>query len=286
MSDEEARLEVEDIKATIAKEKGFDPEKEDPEKKEDAEEPDHQDEDDNANDDKSKQERQDPADVGEKDVDPESPKTRGETVPLSKFQETKKTLEAKAQDLQSQVETLTEQLNRDNTEKSIGDKVKKFAEKTGMDESAVLDLVAMVRGESALDKDTKEVIEKSALALKKAEAQEQFDSEISAFLAEFPDAADHERELRTKALEKGNLDKSLFEVFNRFVKPDITTKKKTGESGRGSSRSSAPTFDLQKVIEKVSNGTPKPFEGLTKEQEDQVFDYMEKTGSRYNGRSK
>lgn len=284
MSDEEAKKEYDDIQAEIAKEKGINPEKkEDPEKEEEKSEPAESEEDaaDKAED-RPQQKREPLPEDGDEDIDLEDEPKDNRKVPLSKYQDTKKALEAEKAGLQSQVEKLTADLNREKTAKGISDKVKTYAEKHGMAEDAVLDLVQLVKGESELDKDTKSVIEKSALALKKAEAEEKFQTELSQFIAENPDAKGHEAELRAKAFEKGNLDKSLFEIFVRNFKTDAPIeRKKTGEVSRTVSRTNTTVFNPQKIIEKVESGAAKPFEGLTDTQIDEVFELMEKTGSRY-----
>lgn len=284
LSDEDAEKEYQEIQAEIAKEKGQDPDKKDPEEEGEHKEPEDQDEP-GEDDDKSKRTEHQPREKSQ-DVDPDKEPEDGkkDMVPLSKYQDTKKTLEGENATLQSEVERLTLELNQSNTKKAIGDKVKAYAEKHGMSEEAALDLVMLVKGENALDADTKVVIEKSQNLIKKQEAEEKFNQELADFINEFPEAADQKDVLRAKAFEKDNLNRSLFEIYHRFAKPEESApKKKTGEASRPA-RSTVQTFDVKTVAERVSKGVAKPFDGLSEAQVDEVFDYMEKHGSRYTNK--
>jgi hypothetical protein len=286
MTEEEAQKEYEDIQAEIARGKGQPSQKKDPEEKVTTEdEPDAGKGADDKGDDDDKSRNPDRREVPPKSddpgIEPDDADKGKQTVPLSKYQETKKTLEGEKATLATKVEELTAELNKAKTAGQIGDKVKSFSDKHGIAEEAVLDLVQLVRGESELDPGTKEVIKKAEISLKKQEAEDKFSQELAGFFADTPEAKDYEAEMRAKAFEKGNLDKSLFEIFHRFVKPaDGQPKKKTGEANRGATRQTTTTFDPAKTAEGLEKGTIK-INSLTTEQQDQVFDYMEKTGSRY-----
>jgi hypothetical protein len=280
MSDAEAQKEVEDIQAEIAKERGEDPSQ----KKEDTNEPgDHEAEKDSK--DETKEDDTTSTDEEDEVIEPRTALKDDQKVPLSKYQDTKKGLETKLSEKDVEIARLTEELNTSKTSKAIGDKVKAYAEKHSMDESAVLDMVQLIRGENELDTSTKQVIEKSALLIKKQEALDKFQSELNDFITEFPDAAEKAAEIQKLAFAKDNLNKPLYEIYHRFVKTGETVAtpgKKTGEVSRGVSRTTVQKFDVTKVVEKINAGTAKPFEGLNDTQIDEVFAHMEKTGSRYS----
>ena len=271
MSEEEAKKEHDDIQAEIARERG---EKREAPKEEEAEE---EKRDEGEAGDVTDPEEKDPPEADSEGVDPKD-EPRDDRVPLKKFQETKKNLEGEKAELQSKVVELTEALKKATTSKGMSDKIKSFSEKHGMEEAAALDLVQLVLDEVK----PSEATQKIEHFIKKQEIDEKFQSELDAFIAENPEAADRADEIRAKAFEEGNLDKSLFEVFHRFVKP--TEKKKTGESSRNTRTPGKVGFDVNKVIEDAKANKPGALKGLTNEQLDQVFEEMDKTGSRYNNR--
>ncbi len=265
MSDAEAKAEYDSIQREIAESKGH--KVEDPvgdEPKEGEGEP---------GDDKDP--KVDPPAADPVDVDPKDPEPKDDRIPLKKFLDTKNTLESEKADLKATVEKLTADLQRATTSKGMSEKIKVFSEKHGMEQAAALDLVQLVLDEV---KPT-EATQKIEHFIKKQETDEKFEHELSALLADSPEALERANEIRALAFEEGNLDKSLYEIYHRFVKP--TEKKKTGESSRVARPVVRTGFDIKSVMDKVAANTPGALNGLTDEQVDQVFAAMEKTGSRY-----
>ena len=270
MSDAEAKAEHDDIQAEIAREKGIAVEK----PAEAAEVPAKGDE--PENDEVPADEAEELPEEEKPDVDPAIPPK--DFVPLRKFQDTKKTLEDKVGTLESKVQQLTQDLATATTSKDMQAEIKAFSEKHGMAEDAALDLVQLV-----LDKvKPTEALSKVENFIKKQEIDEKFQSEFDSFVAESPEAADRANEIKALAFKEEYASMSLYEIFHRFVKP--TEKKKTGESSRTTRAAVRTGFDPKAVIEKLKANTPGAMDGLTPEQQDQVFETMEKTGSRYNNR--
>lgn len=271
MSQKEAEEEVRSINEEIAKEKGISPE---PPKKDEGEP---------AGPEAPLDENlEEPSIPPERKVIEPTNRERDDRIPLSKYQETKKALEEEKASLSAKVEQLTADLVKATTSQAMGDRLKKFSETHGISEDAARDMVQIVLDEvkpKADDTTTKKV----ELFIKKQEAEEKFQGELAHLFQEVPEAAEYAAEIRTQAFASGNLERSLYEIFHRFVKTDTTERKKTGETSRPS-RGNQTGFDVKKVIEKINSGAAKPFEGLTSEQTDQVFSYMEKTGSRYTNR--
>lgn len=282
MTEAEAKAEHDAIQAEIAKEKGYEAEEAAPEKEEEVDEPadDTELEDEPTGKPERKVREALPEDEDE-GIDPESESKNDRKIPLSKYQATKKKLETENLEKAAEIERLTTELNKQKTDKTVSEKVKAYAEKTGQSEEDILDLVQLIRGDNALDKETREVIQQSAIALKKQAALDAFQSEVDTFVEEFPEAAGHEADFRKLAFEKENLGKSLYEIYHRQIKSDPAPKKKTGEVSRGATRQTGTAFDVDKIIAKAESGASKPFDGLSDAQIDEVFAKMEKTGSRY-----
>lgn len=280
LSEEEARKEVESINAEIAKAKGIDlEEKNEPEKKTsepaDQEEPKEESEDDLDQDD-------------EEDVDPTKRTGNDQRMSVSRHLAQKAKIEAKAAEAEAEKETLaakvkelTDELSKLKTSQAVGSKIKEFSEKHGMDEAAATDLVQIVM-EQVKPADRSAQDDRLARLLQKQDAEDAFAGELSSLFQTEPDAADHVAKIRAEAYKKENINLSLYEVYNRFVKPTITEKRKGGEVSRGTSRQNASkSFDPADVAKRIEGGEAGLLKTLTAEEQDKLFTYMEKTGSRY-----
>lgn len=264
MTEEEAKKEHDEIQAEIAKSKGQgEPEKKPEEDKGD--EPDVTED----------PEEVDPADKGEEGVEPKKPET-DDSIPLPKYMQLKNDSAKEKAELETKVSDLTEALKKATTSKGMDEKINKIAETHGMPAEAVRDLAQMILDE-VKPAETNKAVE---AFIRKQEADEKFQAEFAQLVEDVPGATDRLDEIRAKAFEEGNLDKSLFEIYHRLDKP--AGKKKTGESSRPSRVAATAGFDPKKVIEKLNSGASGALEGLTPEQQDQVFALMEKSGSRYS----
>lgn len=285
MTDEEAKKEHDEIQAQIAKEKG---EKDAPVLETEAPPPDKLDE--------KTIEPQEDKDVKNKDVpedtegdeaddsdlvDPEKKTSR--RIPLSKFQDLKKKSKGQIEALEKQVAELSSKLDSKSTEKSISEKVKTLSEQTGISEEALLQIIQVGKESAQIDPKTLETIKSLEIKAQKDDARASHEAEIQAFITEFPEAKDSVTDLRKKSLEDSNLNKTLYEVYHRYVKtPEITVEKKiTGERSRGGRDITPAGINFQKIADDVKNNVPNTLGKLTPEQQDQFFTWAEKTGSRY-----
>lgn len=273
MSDEEAKAEVESIQAEIAKSRGEDtPEDKKPVDDVVVDEEDKGDE--NADDDKHPDDKEDAPDEDDKGNEPKKPKT-DDRVPLPKFMQLKKDSENEIAQANAKITELTDALRKATSSKGMEDKIAKFSETSGMPVESVRELAQIILDEVKPAETNKRIED----FIKKQEADQKFDNEFAELLEDVPGAADRLDEIKAKAFEEGNLSKSLFEIYHRLEKP--ADKKKTGESSRPSRVAATVGFDVKKVIETLKNDVPGALKDLTPEQQDQVFEHMNKTGSRY-----
>lgn len=289
MSDEEANQEHDDIQREIAKGKGqtaaVDDKPEPKEEKEEEKEPAPKESEDKP------QEEEKPEDSKEGDEkEPEVPTTRtARHIPLSKYQELKKELRDTTAAKDTEITQLKRDLESAKTNKDLGTVVKTFAEKHNVSEDFAKDMLDMAKAAMPKpDESQSQVLKKAELLIKKQEATEAFNNEIAGLIKDVPDAANFKDKIREEAFKEGNLDKSLFEVFHRFVKPkddaDAEPPKKRGAEvtrGPSSVRNGPPAFDPKKVAEDLRNNVPNVLSKLSDKQIDEVFDHMEKNGSRY-----
>lgn len=287
LSEEEAKKEHDDIQAEIARSKGIKPEGDDDpseDKGKDVEPGKSDDEVDPKKEDPTKDEE----DLDPEDVDPEEeeiPKTRKPSL-LGKYQNEKKDREAaqaRVAELEQSVAKLTDDLNRTKTADQLKDKVKAYAEKHGMSEEAAMDLVLLAKEGLQPDSETKSILQESKVLIQKNKANQDFESEFSKLIVELPEAEQVRDKIRQAAFKDENLSRSLFEIFHRLQRDTTPAKKKTGEAPRGAIGRDATvkTFDVKAVAEKVKSGQSGSLQGLSGEQQDEVFAYLDKEGSRY-----
>jgi hypothetical protein len=283
MSDAEAKKEYEEIQAELAGKKGetiIEPEEIEKEvEKEEEKEPEEKDED--TDDDKSKDQIEEDEESEELDS---TLLTRKPRTLLAKLQETKRIAKEEAEKKDREIADLRTKLETRETAEKMADDIKKYAEKHGKSEEEVMDLVAMMQKGMTKDDKAKPIIEKAEVLLKKEEAKEAFENEFSGLLEEFPETKDVKDAIRKEAYKEKNLDKSLYEIYLRYVKPIVIPKRKTGESSRGGQDrgNSKGEIDFAKIAENVKNNIPGALKDLTGEQQDKLFDWMQKNGSRYS----
>lgn len=248
--------------------------------------------------DEQKDQKSEKSDEGDKDEDKSDKSDEGDEsvedgrkkssrfVPLSKYQDTKTKAQARIDEIVAENTKLKADLEKATTTQQVKTRIKEFAEKFGRSEEETNAMVDILR-DSVVDPSVKVKLDSIEVTTKKQQASQQFEDEFARVLKAFPQAADHKEELREKAYEDDNLKKPLFEIFVDDIQPLIKTPRKTGESSSkmtGVNRGSSTAFDPNKVAAEVQKGTPGAMKGLTGEQEDQVFNILDKTGSRYNRR--
>lgn len=287
MSDEDAKKELDEINAKIAEEKGLDPKTGEPlDKKIDP--PQEEEPEDKKKKEESPKEEEDkdePADDKklEEEGDEPAKERKSRYIPLSKYQDTKKTLEASNAKKDAEIAELSKKLADIDTAKARDAKVKAYAEKHGKTEEEVRELLEIqdVPAPEAPKKTDAPAVELSA-ADKKAAAESAFKTELDGLIEELPEAKDHADKVRELAFKKGNETKSLYEIFMREIKPELPSKKKTGESGRGAAgRESGKTPDFAKIAADIKANKPGVLEALNGEEQDAFFDWADKNGSRY-----
>lgn len=287
MSDEEAKKEHEDIQREIAKGKGLTAAIDDPKDDKDGEEKEPVSKEEKAPD---APEPKDSEEGKDEEDDVVVPPTRTDRrIPLAKYQELKKELRETTEAKDGEIVQLRKDLEAAKSNKEIGSVVKEFAEKHNVSEEFAKDMLDMAKAAMPKSDPSREaVISKAEVFIKKQEANEAFENEFSTLLKDVPDAADLKAKIRLEAFKESNLDKSLFEVFHRFVKPtlnadDAPPAKRGAEVTRGpsSTRNGPPAFDPKRVAEDIKNNVPGAMSKLSDKQVDEVFDYMEKNGSRY-----
>lgn len=286
ITQEEADAEVKSINEEIAREKGINPPEkkaddtpkeeepaeekptEDPKKPEEGKKPEDGDEDDDEGDDSDDDE----------DEDDKGPKKRH--VSLRKYTK----LTEKLNDKDATIAKLTADLNKATTTSGAKEKVRAFAEKHGWSEEQVVEFLDLTKSESALDPDVLETIKESKQLVEKAKAEKAFNSEVAELISEFPEAKDVVDLLKKEAFKKENLERSLYEVFVRFVKPTLAPPPHKGAESTRANRTTTASkdFDPAKIAERVKAGENGLLNGLTGDQQDKVFEFMEKSGSRYS----
>lgn len=216
--------------------------------------------------------------------DEEEPPHRERGVPPRKFQNLKRILKETTEAKDGEIARLTQELEAAKGSKETDASIKEFADKHSMSEEMVADLIKIAKGKTpTLDSATLESVKKAELFAKKQEAIEAFENEFSDLVKELPDAAAHADLIRKEAYKESNLNRSLYEIFNRFVKPNVSQTRKTGETTRGPSGVRGnKTFNVEGVAAKIKSGAAGAFDGLTGDQIDAVFEHMDKTGSRFN----
>lgn len=220
----------------------------------------------------------------ESDVESEDDRP-SRTVPLSKYQKTKKDAADKIEALTTKLTEATSALEKEKLEGSIKAKIKTFAEKHGYTEEEAADLLGIVK-DLAVDPTLKGKLDIAEASAKKQEAIAAYNSDFARLVKRFPEAAAHADEIKEKAYEDGNLSKSLFEIYADQILPELKPRRKTGEVTRkaGNTRVTTSSFDINKVAAAVKAGTVGALEGLTDKQLDDVFAKLDKEGSRYSGR--
>lgn len=300
MTEDEAQKEVDEINADIARSKGIDPETgeklgapKDPAEPKEEEEETEPDADPKkpkreAPEKESDAEDEEDEDLDEDEDEDDSPKKRtADRIPLKKFQQYKAKSREEIAGMKNQIDDLTSKLSEATTKKEIGGEIKAFAEKFDMPEEAVSELILLAakatKGTATLDPDTLKAVKEAQVIGKKQEAEKAFEAEFSDLIKDNPDAEEARAQIRKEAYKDGNLDKSLFEIYHRFVKPEVVPKKKTGEASRGANRDGVKTIDFAKIAEDVRNNVPGALANLSGEQQDKLFEWMETNGSRYSG---
>ncbi len=298
MTEEEAEKEFKEIQAELNKEHGVEPEPEvkkpkDSDESEDSDATESEEVEDDSNSEKDEKKVDEDLDKkeGEEKEEP-TPELRrpSRTVPARKYQELKRTSREELETKEAKIAELTRELDEAKTTSAMSGKIKDFAEKHSMSEDMVKDLANILGKSAQLDPKTEGILKKTEIALQKQEANEAFENEFEELIQDHPEAASLREDIRKRAYKDDNLKKSLFEIYIRQVKPTIEAtppKKKTGEPSRGSGSNRVATtgFDLAKVAEKVEKQIPGALEGLDGEQQDKVFDYLSKKGSRYSRKS-
>lgn len=299
LSEEEAKKELDEINADIAKSKGLDPETGKPvekdkvdetiERKEEEKEP--KDEDEDKDDDESDEDKDDDdADdkTAEEDEDDSTPPpVRKPRSLLAKLQETKRIAREQTEANEAKDKKIAELqaiVDEGKTLKAVETDIKEYAEKYGISEEQVRDQFKIMEKVAPKSKtEANPTLEKAAILIQKQEAKEAFENEFSELLTEFPETKDLKDKIQKEAYKKENLNKSLYEIYQRHVKPTITVKKKTGETGRsGQGRGDSNVApDFAKIAENVKNNVPGALKDLSGEQQDKLFEWMEKNGSRY-----
>ncbi len=294
LTEEEAAKELAEINAEIAKKKGLDPETGEPIKKEGEDEPDEkkkgeeaEPKDEDKGDDESDKD-EDAADADETDEEDEGEVTltpvRKPKSLLAKLQETKRIAREEAEAKDKKIAELQAIVDEGKNLKAADTEIKDYAEKYGMSEEQVRDQFKIL--EKFIPKQKTEanpILDKAAILIQKQEAKEAFEKEFSELLTDFPETRDLREKIQKEAYKPENLQKTLYEVYQRYVKPSVTIKKKTGESTRTGGRDGgdAGTPDFAKIAENLKNSVPNALKGLSGEQQDKLFDWMEKQGSRY-----
>lgn len=291
MTDEEAKKEHDEIQAEIAKEKGIkidEPaEEEKPDDKEE-EEPAAEDKDDETKSEKEEEEIADEVDTDEEDGEEKPDPIRKPRTLLAKLQETKRAAREAEEAKDKKIAELQAIVDEGKTAKAMETEIKEYAEKYGMPEEQVRDQFAILTkafGKSAKP-ETNPTLEKASVLIQKQEAKEAFDAEFSDLVGEFPETKDLRAKIQAEAYKPENLNKSLYEIYNRHVKPAVVVKKKTGEGARGGGGRSGDSAaggepDFAKIAENVKNNVPGALKDLSGEQQDKLFDWMSKQGSRY-----
>lgn len=288
MTDEEAKKEHEDIQAEIAREKGIKPdaeeEKDEPDDKEPAAEKEEQEKDQEEED----EDKDEPADDDEdEDAEPEKkPEVRERTsrhIPLPKYQELKRTSKEALDAKDAKIAELQEELTKSATTKAVAEDVKAHAEKYGMTEEAVYDLLKIAHKANPVDPAIAETVKKAAVIAKKQEAEDSFKAELAELVKDFPEASEQADKIRQSAFKEGNLSKSLHTIYLREVKPTISVKKKTGEASRGAPGRDTKSgeLDFAKIAADLKANKPGVLDGYSGEDQDKIFDWMNKNGSRY-----
>lgn len=288
---EEDKKEYEEIQAEIAASKGLKPDgtplnKEGDQNEDDKEEVETKTDEDDQKDDKDPEDDDSEEEDKVDDTKVRNPQNR---IPLSKLQDFKaKSREEKAalitqlSEKDTEIETLKRKLETTTSSEDRKKKVDAYVEKHGGDPEMVQDLLDLIPT-PAIDPSLTESAKLIQVEAKKIEAQKAFDNEFASLLDDTPDAAEFRDQIRKEAYKEENLNKSLYEVFNRFVKPNAKPKVKGGESSRPNNRVATTDTgnDIDKIIERVEKGESGALNGLSDDVLDKVFDRMEKKGSRY-----
>lgn len=296
MTDEEAKKEHDDIVKEIAREKGITIDEDEDEKKD-------KEGDENDNDEKEEKEEKEPDaaeeeesedeedelddedEVDEEDEDSKPTPVRKPKSLLAKLQETKRKAREESAEKDKKIAELSLMVEEGKTAKAMEDDIKEYAEKFGMPVEQVKDQFSILSKHFAKSKnEANPVLDKAAILIQKSEAKEAFENEFSDLTTEFPETKGLKEKIKAEAYKDSNLNKSLYEIYLRHVKPTITVKKKTGEGSRGGAgrgeAANAP-LDFNKIAENVRNNVPNALKGLSGEDQDKLFAWMEKSGSRY-----
>lgn len=279
MTDEEAKAEHDAIQAELAKEHGHTDEVETELKPGDEGyvEPEEV---------KTDEAESDEDEDEEVEEEEELPK-KGRSVPISKYQTLKKTSQEKIAEALNKAEAAEAEAakwkakvdNSASTEEQ-DKKIAAYADKHGKTVEEVRELFDLIPTPH-VDPEAKAAEARIKLMAKKAEAEEAFETEYAKLVGEVPEAAKARDKIRAAAFKEENLDKSLYEVFHRSIKPE-TTVIKTGETSRPARRENAGEPDYKKVMEDIKKNVPDAMKGLSDKQLDTLFDLMDKEGSRYS----
>ncbi len=272
MTDEEAKKEHDEIQKELAEEKGGKPEdtEEDEDPKEEEEEADEEPEEE---------------DESDEEEEPDEDEKSKDMIPLSKYQDTKKSLEAEMATLEQKVKELTDELGKAKTAPEVNEKIKAFAEKHDFPQEAITDLYAMLKEEAKLDPKTVEILKETENNLKIQKAKDAFESEFSDLLGDFPEAKEAKSKLQKLAYKPENLQKSLMEIYYRQVRPTVVEKKKGAESSNRSGgrevQGKSAGLDFKKIADDIRNNVPNTLGKLSPEDQDKFFEWADKNGSRY-----
>jgi len=208
---------------------------------------------DDADDDEDAEDEEDDDDDDEGE-DPELEAAKQRKPKFVKLEKHKKKIEnlkeRHQQEIQSYEQKIKDLSKSASEGEEVDDEVKAIAKEYGIPEeslSKIVDLTAKKLSGAGLTEKQKRQLARLEEEDDERVQESGFQKELKVLAKEDEAIREHEEELREMAFSEEYGGLSLYEIFNRHLKPTLQPKKKTAEGGRGGSRSKSTTYTDEEI---------------------------------------
>ena len=156
-------------------------------------------------------------------------------VPVAKYQNEKHKWREKESKLLEEIESL--KTNTTKSEETKSTDLDELAEEYNLDPEFVKKLTDTISSKSKLSDDDKRKLEFLSEKYEREKADTEFTDVVTKFATDYPDEPikEHLDKIKELAYTEGHTDQSVFELWFRYIKPNLPQVKHTAEKSRKTS---------------------------------------------------
>ena len=201
------------------------------------------------------------------------PKIPTRSIPIPKYTDEKRKWREKEEELSTSLEAekaekedLKRQLELSKTPQEFQVRIGKFADKHGLDKEAMTELGVEILNEATRGhKELEDRVNAQEQQTEDTRQDTSFEQEFKGYVESYPEMKEHTAKIKELALGDKWEDwagKSVFEIFYRGVKPNLTEPKKGAEPSKGGTQRGKKIIDFDKAPteEEIKGMTDKEFE--------------------------